>query len=217
MYPRKENWSDLEWQLKNWLYFSWLSGDHLVEQAVHSVDKLAWAFGDQPPLRAIAHGGRQVRTSAAYGHIYDHFEVVYEYPEEARGFLFCRQQDNCANDNSDVIYGTKGTCRILGFRAAPYIRGENEWKYTGQRPDMYQVEHDELFASIRSGKAHNDGAWMANSTMMAIMGRMAAYTGKAIAWEEALNSKENLMPAKLDFSAPLPVAEVAMPGKTPFV
>ena len=215
--PRKPGWSDMEWQIRNWLYFTWLSGDHLVEQAVHTVDKMAWAMKDEPPIKAIAHGGRQVRTAPEYGHIYDHFEVVYEYPNDVHGFIFCRQQANCANDNSDTILGTKGVARILGFRSVPFVKGETNWKYSGPRPDMYQVEHNELFASIRKGEPINNGVRMARSTMLAIMGRMAAYTGKEITWEEALNSKENLQPEKIAWDIPLPVPPVATPGKTNFI
>jgi predicted dehydrogenase len=215
--PRKEGWSDLEWQIRNWLYFTWLSGDHLVEQAVHTVDKLAWAMNDEPPLKAVAHGGRQVRTAPEYGHIFDHFEVVYQYPNDVQAFIFCRQQANCANDNSDTIMGSKGVARILGFKGPPQIRGEKNWTYEGPRPDMYQVEHNELFASIRKGEPINDGVRMARSTMLAIMGRMAAYTGKEITWDEALNSEENLRPEKIDFDATIEVPPVAIPGKTRFI
>jgi myo-inositol 2-dehydrogenase / D-chiro-inositol 1-dehydrogenase len=214
---RQPGWTDLEWQIRNWLYFTWLSGDHLVEQAVHTVDKMAWAMRDEPPLKAIAHGGRQVRTSPDYGHIFDHFEVVYEYPNDVRGFIFCRQQANCANDNSDTIWGTKGMARILGFTKPPFVKGETNWSYKGPRPDMYQVEHNELFASIRKGEPINNGVRMARSTMLAIMGRMAAYTGKEITWEEALNSQENLHPEKLAWDMSLPVPPVATPGKTNFI
>jgi len=217
MNPRQPNWTDMHWQLKNWLYFTWLSGDHLVEQAVHSVDKMSWAMRDQPPLRVVGLGGRQTRTDAAYGHIYDHFSIVYEYPNDVRGFLVCRQQDNCASDNSDVIYGSEGNCRILGFRGMPFVTGKNAWKYKGPRPDMYQVEHNELFKSIRNGEGRNDGKWMAQSTMLAILGRMAAYTGKSITWEEGLNSTEVLGPKELTWEKPIPVPPVAMPGKTAFV
>lgn len=216
-YPRKPGWSDLEAQMRNWYYFTWLSGDHLVEQAVHSVDKMMWAFKDVPPLRAVAHGGRQVRTEELFGHIYDHFAVVYEFPNDAKGFLFCRQIDNCSNDNSDTIWGTKGVGRVLGFRSGPEIKGEKNWKFEGPRPDMYQVEHNELFASIRKGEPMYDGDWMLQSTLAGIMGRMAAYTGKTITWEEALNSKENLRPQPLEWTVSLKTPPVAMPGKTPFI
>jgi myo-inositol 2-dehydrogenase/D-chiro-inositol 1-dehydrogenase len=214
--PRQPQWGDLEYTLRNWLYYTWLSGDHIVEQAIHTVDKMAWTMKDVPPLKAIGHGGRQVRVEPEYGNIFDHFAVTYEYPGGVRGFIFCRQQAGCANDNSDTIYGTKGTARVLGFGGNPFIKGETEWKYTGKRPDMYQIEHNELFASIRAGKPINDGDRMAKSTLTGIMGRMAAYTGKEITWEEALNSKENLMPAELDWNKSLPVPPVARPGITQF-
>jgi len=215
-HPRKPEWTDLEWQLRNWLYFTWLSGDHLVEQAVHSVDKMAWAMKDVAPIQCMAHGGRQVRTDPANGHIYDHFSIVYEYASGARGFLFCRQMADCANENADYIAGTQGNATIKSFGPIT-IRGQNQWKFSGERPDMYQVEHNEFFASIRNGKPINDGVRMAHSTLQAIMGRMAAYTGQIITWDQALNSQESLGPAKLEWDRPLPVPPVAMPGKTRFV
>jgi myo-inositol 2-dehydrogenase / D-chiro-inositol 1-dehydrogenase len=218
--PRKDGMGDIEYQVRNWFFYTWLSGDHLVEQCIHTVDKMMWAFKDEPPVKCVAHGGRQVRTAPEYGNIYDHFEVVYEWASGARGFVFCRQQANCANDNSDVIYGTKGTGRILGFASMPWIKnekGENVWRYSGPRPDMYQVEHNELVASIRAGKPINDGPWMTSSTLAGIMGRMAAYTGKEVTWEHALNSKEDLVPQNLDMKAEFTPPPVAMPGKTPLI
>ena len=218
--PRTPEMGDLEYQVRNWFFYTWLSGDHLVEQCIHTVDKMAWAFNDVPPVKCVAHGGRQVRTAPEYGNIYDHFEIVYEYPNNARGFIFCRQQANCANDNSDWIYGSKGTGRVLGFGGMPWIKddkGENAWRYSGPRPDMYQVEHNELFKSIRDGKPINDGIRMAHSTLVGIMGRMAAYTGKEITWEQALTSQEDLAPKTWDLKAPFPAAPVAMPGKTKFI
>jgi predicted dehydrogenase len=216
-YPRKPEWTDMEAQMRNWYYFTWICGDFIVEQACHSIDKMIWAMGDAAPLKAVAHGGRQVRTGKDFGHIFDHFSVVYEFPKGAKGFLFCRQQANCSDDNTDTILGTKGTARILGFAGGPEITGENKWKFSGKRPNMYQIEHDELFASIRAGKPMNDGAWMAQSTMTAILGRMAAYTGKSITWDEALNSKEDLSPAKYAWDQPMSTPPVAMPGITPFI
>jgi predicted dehydrogenase len=219
-FPRKEGWGDLEFTLRNWLYYTWLSGDHIAEQAIHALDWMAWAMKDVPPLRAIGHGGRQVRTDPIYGNVYDHFAVTYEYPENVRGFLFSRQQTNCANDNSCTMYGTKGIAHELGFNGAPFIKGENAWRYKkGEHPDidMYQIEHNEFFASIRSGNHINNGDRMAKSTLKAIMGRMAAYTGKEITWDMALNSQENLFPAELSWDKPMPVPPVAMPGVTPFI
>jgi len=214
--PRKAEWSDMEWQVRSWLYFTWLSGDHIVEQAVHSIDKMAWAMQDEMPISCTATGGRQVRTNPAFGNIYDHFAVAYEWKDGTRGFLACRQQNGCANDNSDYIMGTKGQAYVTGFRPGHRVEGENKWRYDGPKNDMYQAEHDLLFKSIRDGKPHNDGLRMINSTMMAIMGRMAAYTGQQLTWEKALESKEDLMPAKLEWGR-IAVPEVAMPGRTKFI
>jgi predicted dehydrogenase len=211
MHPRKPEWSDMEWQIRNWLYFTWLSGDHNVEQHVHSLDKAAWLLHDQSPLRATGLGGRQVRTAPEYGNIFDHHAVVYEFPGDVRVFSYCRQQDGCSNDVEDYVLATKGRAQVL--RNA--IEGESKWRYRGPKNNMYQAEHDALFASIRSGKPINNGYYMANSTMIAIMGRMATYTGKTIAWEEAIASQETLAPPSYDWIS-LPVAPVAMPGQTQF-
>ena len=212
---RKPEWSDMEWQCRNWLYFTWLSGDHIVEQAVHSIDKVAWARKDEMPVRAIAHGGRQVRTDPAYGNIFDHFSVVYEYADNTRAFLYCRQQDGCASGVVDYITGTKGVCTLHSGSLYQIKAGEVTWSYNGPKNDMYQTEHDELFAAIRAGKVINDGVRMTTSTLMAILGRMAAYTGRMITWEEALNSKEDLTPPSYQWGA-LPTPPIAMPGKTKF-
>src|SRR5579859_3010866 len=146
---RKPGMTDLEWQLHNWYNFNWLSGDSLVEQAVHAVDWMCWAMKDVPPTKAIAVGGRQIPSLG--GNIYGHFEVNYEYANGARGFLGSRQQAECANDNTATLYGTKGMARELAFSGEPFIKADTEWHYSdeGKRPkDMYDQEHDELFASI---------------------------------------------------------------------
>ncbi len=213
--PRKKEWSDMEWQLRNWLYFTWLSGDHNVEQHVHSLDKAAWTMHEEPPLRAVGLGGRQVRTDPKFGHIFDHHAVVYEYPNGVRVFSYCRQQDGCANEVSDIILGTKGRCSVLENKIWDRA-GNLKWRYRGPKANMYQVEHNELFASIRSGKPINNGLYMARSTMLAIMGRMVDYTGKSLTWDEALNSQEDLTPPAYEMG-PLEVPPVAMPGRTPFV
>jgi myo-inositol 2-dehydrogenase / D-chiro-inositol 1-dehydrogenase len=217
--PRQPGWTDLEWQLRNWMYFTWLSGDHITEQAVHNLDKMAWLMKDVPPLSCMAIGGRQVRTEEQFGHIYDHFGVVYDYPDDVRAFHFCRQQAGTATDNSDHVWGADGVGHIVRAFSGPFvIRGKTNWRHREERMrDMYQNEHDELFASIRSGKPINDGEWMAHSTLLAIMGRMAAYTGQVVTWEEALNSKEDLFPKQLSWDLPLAVPPVALPGLTKLV
>lgn len=210
MHPRKEQWSDMEWQLRNWLYFTWLSGDHNVEQHVHSLDKAAWAMRDEPPVKAFGLGGRQVRVQPEFGHIYDHHAVVYEYANGVKLFSFCRQQDGCAIDVNDYVMGTKGTADIM----RPAISGENKWRFPGEAGNMFRREHEELFASIRLGTPLDNSLYMARSTLMAIMGRMATYTGQVVSWDQALGSSEDLSPPAYDWIS-LSVPPVAMPGLTP--
>ncbi|MBL8799981.1 MAG: Gfo/Idh/MocA family oxidoreductase [Planctomycetia bacterium] len=212
---RQPNWSDMEWQLRNWLYFTWLSGDFNVEQHIHSLDKMMWAMKDEPPVKAVGLGGRQVRTDPRFGHIFDHHSVVYEWGNGVKLFANCRQMANCVNDVTDHVMGTKANCDVM--KHTIHVNGKPVWKFQGPPGvNMYQNEHNELFASIRQGKPINDGEWMAKSTLLAIMGRMATYTGQQITWQQALSSKENLTPAKYEFG-PLSVPDVARPGITKFV
>ncbi|HEY3324651.1 MAG TPA: Gfo/Idh/MocA family oxidoreductase [Planctomycetota bacterium] len=211
--PRQKDWSDMEFQMRNWLYYTWLSGDHIVEQHIHSLDKAPWAMKDEYPIKCTANGGRQVRTDELFGNIYDHFNCVFEWKNGAKCFSSCRQINGCSPDVSDHFYGTKGVCHVFAHE----ITGENKWKYApdGSEKDMYQAEHDALFASIRSGKPINNGDYMAKSTLMAIMGRMCAYTGQTLTWDQVLNSQEDLSPAKYEWGT-LPMPPVPMPGLTKF-
>jgi len=208
---RPAGMSDVEWQIRNWYNFVWTCGDSLVEQAIHTVDKVAWAFQDKPPVSCVAVGGRQIPAEG--GNIYDHFEVNYLYPNNVRAFVGCRQMEGCYNENSDYIMGTKGVLTI-GRGPLPRIEGQTPWSFEGTKNDMYQAEHDFLFAAIRNGKAVNDGERMATSTMLGIMGRMAAYTGQSVTWDQAMNSQERLFPEKLEWDMSLPVAPMARPGIT---
>ncbi len=209
---RKPEWSDMEFQLRNWLYFTWLSGDFNVEQHVHSLDKAAWIMRDEPPARATGLGGRQVRTGEEYGNAYDHMAVVFEYANGVRLFSNCRQMAGCSVDVSDHIIGTKGTAEMMKGR----ISGADPWSFSGKAPNMYDAEHKALFESIRSANPINNGRYMAQSTLMGIMGRMCCYTGQTLTWDQCLKSKEDLSPAKYEFG-PAPVAVVAKPGLTQFV
>ena len=218
--PRQPNWTEMEFQLRNWLYFTWLSGDHNVEQHVHSLDKAAWAMHDEPPLKAWGLGGRQCRTDPRFGDIFDHHAVCYEYANGVRLYSYCRQMANCSSEVSDIYHGTKGRADILANR----IRGAKEWRYAGEKPGMYSVEHQELFAAIRSGKTINNGLYMARSTMLAILGRMATYSGKVVTWDEAINSKIALSPSGYTMNAAPPTLRgedgkypVAVPGSTKVV
>lgn len=213
---RRSEWSDMEWQLRNWWHYTWLSGDHIVEQACHSIDKIAWAMGNEAPIRATALGGRQARQGDQWGHAYDHFAVIYEYADGRRCFHTCRQIANTPFDNTDFITGSQGTCFINGWAPTHMIKdhsGQVQWAYEGSRTNMYQIEHDELFAAIRAGRPINDGDWMLRSTMMAILGRMAAYTGQTVTWEQAMASTEDLSPAQYAFGD-APESSVAIPGVT---
>jgi len=211
---RPAGMSDVEWQIRNWYNFTWTCGDSLVEQAIHSVDKVAWAMKDQPPVSCVAVGGRQIPAHG--GNIYDHFEVNYLYPNGVRAMVATRQIEGCYNENSDYILGTKGQA-IIGRGPNPRIVGANEWTYSGQKYDMYQREHDILFQAIRKGEVLNDGDRMCSSTMLGIMGRMAAYTGQQITWEQALNSQERIFPENLDWNGKLDVPPLALPGRTRFL
>ena len=212
-YKREPSWSDMEYQMRNWLYYTWLSGDHNVEQHIHSLDKAQWILGDVHPIRATGLGGRQVRTDPLYGHIFDHHAVVYEYAGGKRVFAFCRQQDGCSMDVEDYVIGTKGRCQVLKHE----IEGEKSWRYRGGKDDasMYRIEHQELFAAIRKGEPINNGDYMSKSTMMAILGRMATYTGQTINWDDALASEVRLGPTTYQWGD-AEFAEVAKPGITQF-
>jgi myo-inositol 2-dehydrogenase / D-chiro-inositol 1-dehydrogenase len=209
--PRQQGWTDMEWQLRNWLYFTWLSGDHIVEQHVHNLDVVNWAMGTHP-ASAVGMGGRQQRTDAAFGHIYDHFAVDYEYPNGMHLMSMCRQQAGTASNVSEALVGTKGNCQVNKY----LIEGATNWKFANKEANPYVQEHTDLIESIRAAKPINELKAVAESTLTAIMGRMSAYTGKAVTWEQALNSKEVLVPARLEWGS-LPVPPVAIPGQTPLV
>jgi predicted dehydrogenase len=209
---REQCSSDMEYQMRNWYYYSWLSGDHIVEQAVHGIDTMGWVMGDKLPVRCWGVGGRQSRTDAKYGNIWDHFSVVYEYPENVRGYHHCRHWVQTDSQVKDYVLGSKGTVDVF----ANAVSGEIKWKYRGPKPNMYQVEHDEMFAAIRSGSPINNGEQAARSTLLALMGRTAAYTGLIVTPEMILNSKEDLSPPKYEFG-PLAMPPVPVPGTTKFV
>ena len=210
---RGECGSDMEFQMRNWYYHVWLSGDHIVEQAVHGIDTMAWALGDEPPLSCFGSGGRQERTDPKYGNIYDHFSIVYEYPNNVRGYHNCRHWNGTDARVKDYILGAKGMCDVFDHK----ISGENAWSYRGRKKfDMYQTEHDELFAAIRAGKPINNGLYAARSSLLAIMGRMAAYTGKTITWEMAMNSQDRLGPEQYVWGE-APQRSVPKPGATKFI
>ncbi len=217
---REPDWTEMQYQMRNWYPFTWLSGDHNVEQHIHSLDRSAWSLQDRPPQRAWGSGGRQFRDEPAIGTMFDHHCVTYEYDDGTRVFSHCRRQAGCANDISDHVLGAKGRANLLKYR----IDGETNWQYKGPKPNGFVAEHEALFRAIREGQPINNGLYMAYSTLWAILGRMATYTGQTITWDQALNSQEDLSPERYAWDAQPPVLPdergnypLAMPGITKFI
>ncbi|MHC4574566.1 MAG: Gfo/Idh/MocA family protein, partial [Planctomycetota bacterium] len=211
---RQPKWSDMEWQVRCWPYFTWLSGDHIVEQHVHNLDIINWAIGSHP-VQCLGMGGRQVRTGPEYGNIFDHFAIEYEYPNGVRVLSMCSQINGTTSRVSERVVGTKGfsyTTRGVGF-----IEGRNPYKYDGPRVDSMVKEHADLIKSIRDGNPINEGRQVAESTLTAIMGRISAYTGRALKWDWVMNASNlDLTPPEYEMGD-LPVAPVAIPGKTQLI
>lgn len=209
---RQPGWSDMEWQLRNWNYFTWLGGDHIVEQHVHNLDVINWAMKAHP-VKALAMGGRQARPNENYGHIYDHFAVEFEYENGARMFSQCRQMNGCEGKVEEAVVGTKGISNC-----ANWIRPKEGalWRFREESPNPYQQEHQTLIEGIRKGNPINEAQAIAESTLTGIMGRESAYSGRTILWEEALNSKTRLGPEVYEMGS-LPFPEVPMPGRHKFV
>lgn len=224
VHPRKElekqygrPLTEMEYQLRNWYYFVWTCGDHIVEQHIHNLDVINWVKNGYP-VRAQGMGGCEVRKGPDYGQIFDHHGVEFEYADGSRCFSYCRHINGCWDSVSEHVVGTKGTCDVSGYT----IRGENAWRFkTPGARDPYQQEHDDLFAAIRNNKTYSEAENGARSTMTAIFGRMATYSGKMLDWEDAINSKINYFPPTLAWDADMPVKPLPgggyalpVPGKT---
>jgi predicted dehydrogenase len=207
---RDPKWGDVEWQVRNWMGHQWLSGGPLLEQCIHTVDKVSWAMGDVEPIAARGGGGRTQRTDD--GNVWDHYDVTYEYP----GGVFCqvgqRQHSGCFNEVVDRVFCEKGTLEAPGRVFTKDPAGKMNWAYRAAPADMYQVCHNEWFAAIRKGEALNTGDRMVLSTMLGILGREAAHTGQRITWEELWKSEQDLAPDNLKLSDAHPVAPVPEPG-----
>ncbi len=208
---RPPGMSDVEWQVRNWYNFSWLSGDSLVEQAVHSVDKICWAMGDKPPQSCIATGGRQIPAEG--GNIFDHFHAAYEWENGIICNMASRQIKGCQGNNQDIIRGDKGVL-VIGRGGAPFIDGAKRWRFRGEEKNMYDLEHEALFAAIRKGEVINDGDRMMLSTLVGIMGREAAYTGQLVSWDQILACTQDLAPDELNWGDSFTPTPMPMPGVT---
>jgi predicted dehydrogenase len=211
---RQPNWSDMEWQLKRWLFLTWLSGDFIVEMHVHNLDVMNWALNAHP-VQCIGMGGRQVRTGPEYGNCYDHFAVEYEYPNGVRIEYMGTQIDGFTNRNDQRFVGTKGQAYTDFGRVV--VEGPAKVEYAWDNIDPCIKQHADQIAAIREGKRLNEGRRIAESTLTAIMGRMSAYTGRALKWDWAMKaSKLDLSPPKYEFGD-LSMRPVAIPGKTQLI
>ena len=210
---RKPGWSEMEWQIRNYPHFLWLSGDFVVDALVYHLDVVSWVLNGRYPIQAIGSGGRQTNTLPESSNLFDHHAVYYEFDEGTRLFAFCKQQNATVAEYSTRAFGAEGTATLMTRDQT--IAGRVNYKYTGPTENMWQQAQNELFASIRAGTPVNNGEYTAHSTLMAIMGRMAAYTGKRITWKQALASAETLGPTRYDWG-PVENAPVAIPGRTPF-
>jgi len=211
---RQAGWSDMEWQIRRWLFVTWLSGDFIAEMHVHNLDIINWAL-DSHPVKCIGIGGREVRTGPEYGNVYDHFAVEYEYPNGARIEYMGSQIDHCTDRCDQHLVGTKGSAYIDFANAV--IEGQKPFRYDGPSPDPCLRQHADQIAAIRAGKRLNEGRRIAESSLTSIMGRMSAYTGRALSWNWVMNaSKLNLSPQRYEFGD-LPMRPVAVPGKTELI
>ena len=208
---RKPDWTEMEYQIRNWLYFTWLSGDHIVEQHVHNIDIINWALGG-PPVKAFGMGGRQRRTDAKYGDAWDHFAIEFEYANGVRVQSFCRQSDNTTHRVNEHLVGTLGMALPSGR-----IKAKDEWRFQGSRRNPYEQEHVNLINAIRSGTPLNEARAVAEATMTAILGRVSAYSGKEVSYKWLSDaSKLDLTPPEYKFGN-APKILIPVPGSTPLV
>ena len=211
---RKADWSDMEWQLRRWLFMTWLSGDFIVEMHVHNLDMMNWLVGAHP-VQCIGMGGRQQRTESEFGDSYDHFAVEYEYPNGLRIEYMGSQIDKMTDRNDQRLVGTKGS--LVADFAGVRIEGQNPAEIAWDKKDPCLKQHADQIEAIRRDKRLNEGRRIAESTLTSIMGRMSAYTGRALKWDWAMNaSKLDLTPPSYQFGD-LPMPPVAIPGKTPLI
>ena len=218
--PRRPEWTEMEYQIRDWFNFYWLSCDLPGLNLVHDLDKAAWAMREEPPVKAWGMGGQQTRVGPQYGDAWDHHAVVYEYASGVRMHAYCRQQNGCTPEISDHFFGTKGHCDLLRSR----IEGETNWRYEGPECNRFDLEHVALFSAIRNGTPINNSLYMARSSMLAIMGTWATYTGQVITWDGAMRSKYVLAPSRYALDADPPTLPDAagnypmpVPGASKFV
>ncbi|HZZ27569.1 MAG TPA: Gfo/Idh/MocA family oxidoreductase [Pirellulales bacterium] len=202
--------TEMEYQMRNWYFYVWLCGDHIVEQHIHNLDVINW-FKGETPVRAVGMGGSQVPRQPGDGEIYDHHAVEFQYADGSRVFSQCRQISGCWGQVSEHIHGTKGAVHLDAGanRYSVNVNGGEAWNWknsgSGPMPNPYQIEHADMQAAIKNGGSYNEADYGAKSTMTAILGRLATYSGKEISWEDAFNSKLSIMPTEFSWDAKMPV------------
>jgi predicted dehydrogenase len=212
----RAGWTDMEAQLRNWMYYNWLSGDIYVEQFIHSIDLINWVLQSNP-IKAVGVGGREVRTDKRlFGNVFDHYAIQYEYPNDVTIFTLDRQTNGCANFIDDEIIGSKGRASFTYLKTGLTTKDGTNWRFRGTRNNPYQEEHNELIHAIRTGTPINEAKQASESTLTAIMGREAAYSGQEITWEQAMHAKQDFALPKYELG-PIPIAPIPVPGKYKFV
>lgn len=210
----------MEYQMRNWYYFTWLCGDHICEQHIHNLDVSNWVKNTHP-VRAHGMGGRQVRIGKDFGEIFDHHFIEYEYADGSRMYSQCRHQPGTMSRVTESFQGTNGEAPKPGVLLTR--SGHQIFKHDGRKDaNPYQVEHDELFEAIAKGEfKFTDAENGAIATMTAILGRMATYSGKMVKWDEAINSNVSLIPDGFTWDTTPPIVPgldgmypCAIPGKT---
>ncbi|OHB84811.1 MAG: oxidoreductase [Planctomycetes bacterium RBG_16_64_12] len=219
---RAEGMTEMQYQVYNWYHFCWLSGDNIGEQHIHNLDIGNWVMGDEHPVEANGMGGctaRYLGQDKGTGQIFDHHFVEFTYADGTKMFSQCRHMANCFNSVSEAAHGTEGTSDCAGR-----IDGKNEWRFRGESPGGHQQEQTDLVAALRAGRRYNEGFFGANSSMTAVLGRAANYSGKVVTWDELVAKGQSEMPQQLAWDAPAPVQRdadgnypIPMPGVyTPF-
>jgi predicted dehydrogenase len=218
--PRREREkckTELEYQMYGWYYFTWICGDQICEQHIHNIDVGCWVKGNKFPVSAQGAGGREVRNADKYGDIYDHHNVEYTFDDGSKMFSMCRHMRGCWNQVDEYASGSKGRADISG--KSSYEAGGEKYQYRGPKNDPYQTEHDDLFKAIRENTPYNEAEYGAMSTMTAILGRMATWSGKELSMEKALESNFKWVPDQFDWDMKPPIAPdangkypVAVPG-----
>jgi predicted dehydrogenase len=205
LYPRRPGMAEVLFQGSNQYHFNWLSGDDVPQTLTHNLDRSSWALRNQAPSSAWGMGGRSTLHGEVYGNVFDHHAVVYDFPGGVRVYAYCRTIPNCYNENSSLILGTRGRCDLLKLR----IEGEIRWEHGGPKgkDNAYDLEHAALFQGIRAGRPVNNSDYMIRSTIIALMGQFACYTGKAVTWDQ-FNASDFYFPprpedVRADMEAPV--------------